>query len=95
MAITQDATITSKGQVTIPKEIREELGIGEGTEVEFVLTDADEVTVRPKKPAMDRLREIQSTLSKHDIDVEKLRRESKDAWGGQTGVLDRSGNESS
>jgi len=28
--------ITSKGQVTIPKEIRDELGLLPGTEVEFV-----------------------------------------------------------
>lgn len=27
--------VTEKGQVTIPKPLRDELGIGEGTEVEF------------------------------------------------------------
>lgn len=27
--------VTEKGQVTIPKELRDELGIGAGTEVEF------------------------------------------------------------
>ena len=27
--------VTEKGQVTIPKEMRDELGIGAGTEVEF------------------------------------------------------------
>ena len=27
--------VTEKGQVTIPKELRDALGIGEGTEVEF------------------------------------------------------------
>jgi AbrB family looped-hinge helix DNA binding protein len=37
--------ITSKGQVTIPKEIREEFGLLPGTEVEFV-PDAGEVRVR-------------------------------------------------
>ena len=31
--------VTSKGQVTIPKEIRDRLGIGPGTSVEFVPTD--------------------------------------------------------
>lgn len=31
--------VTSKGQVTIPKEVREELGIRPGDEVEFVATD--------------------------------------------------------
>ena len=41
--------ITSKGQVTIPKEIRDELGLFPGTEVEFVRdTGADEARVRKR-----------------------------------------------
>ncbi|RUU12389.1 AbrB/MazE/SpoVT family DNA-binding domain-containing protein [Mesorhizobium sp. USDA-HM6] len=31
--------VTTKGQVTIPKRIRDHLGIGPGSEVEFVATD--------------------------------------------------------
>jgi AbrB family looped-hinge helix DNA binding protein len=37
--------ITSKGQVTIPKEIRDEFGFLPGTEVEFV-REAGEIRVR-------------------------------------------------
>jgi AbrB family looped-hinge helix DNA binding protein len=37
--------VTSKGQVTIPKELREEFGLLPGTEVEF-LPDEGEVRVR-------------------------------------------------
>lgn len=33
------ATITSKGQITIPKEIRDALGLYPGTRVEFELQD--------------------------------------------------------
>lgn len=33
------ATVTQKGQVTIPKEVRDALGIFPGTEVEFVRQD--------------------------------------------------------
>jgi AbrB family looped-hinge helix DNA binding protein len=38
--------ITSKGQVTIPQELREHLGLGAGTEVEVVAVD-DGALVRP------------------------------------------------
>jgi AbrB family looped-hinge helix DNA binding protein len=39
-------TITSKGQVTIPKPIRDKLGVGPRDRVEFVLRDG-EVVLRP------------------------------------------------
>ncbi len=40
--------ITSKGQVTIPQEIRERAGMTPGTTVEFVL-EGGKVIVRPVK----------------------------------------------
>jgi antitoxin PrlF len=45
--------ITSKGQVTIPKEIRDEFGLLPGTEVEFF---KDEGTIRVRKLDGDRRR---------------------------------------
>ncbi|WP_107667924.1 AbrB/MazE/SpoVT family DNA-binding domain-containing protein [Cyanothece sp. BG0011] len=41
------ATITSKGQVTIPKEIRDYLKLDTGTKVDFVITETGEVKVIP------------------------------------------------
>ena len=38
--------VTTKGQVTIPKEIRTHLGIGPGSEVDFVIS-GDDVTLVP------------------------------------------------
>jgi len=80
MGTTADATVTSKGQVTIPKEIRETLRIEAGTELEFVVEQDGELTVRPKTPPMDRLRAIQDKLSEHDVDLDTMRAESKQAW---------------
>ena len=80
MVLASDATTTSKGQVTIPKEIRDRLGIEEGTELEFVLEDDGTLTVRPKDPPMERLRSVREQLSDRDIDVDAVRRESKAAW---------------
>ncbi len=39
------ATVTSKGQVTIPVETRRRLGIRAGTKLEFVVKDGDRLEV--------------------------------------------------
>ena len=38
-------TVTSKGQVTIPKRVRDRLAIGPGCRVEFELTPTGEVMI--------------------------------------------------
>lgn len=40
-------TLTSKGQVTVPKNVREFLGIGPGSKVTFELTPRGDVLLRP------------------------------------------------
>lgn len=39
------STITSKGQITLPRVIRDHLGIGSGDRVAFVIRDGGEVLV--------------------------------------------------
>jgi len=80
MAVSDDATLTSKGQVTIPKRIREQLGLEAGTKIEFVLDDDGSLHVRPKKPPMERLGAIQEQLSSREVDIDRMRRDSKGAW---------------
>ena len=41
------ATMTSKGQVTIPKNVREALRLKQGDRLEFVLLDDGTIRVRP------------------------------------------------
>jgi AbrB family looped-hinge helix DNA binding protein len=41
--------VTTKGQVTIPQEVRERLGIVPGTEVDFVLNGNSASLVKAKK----------------------------------------------
>lgn len=43
MATTARAKVTSKGQVTLPKAIRDALGLDESSTVEFTLTDGGAV----------------------------------------------------
>jgi AbrB family looped-hinge helix DNA binding protein len=42
------ATITSKGQVTIPIEVRKRLGLSEGDRIEFLAADGETV-IRPAR----------------------------------------------
>ena len=40
------ATVTSKGQVPLPKKIRDALGIESGTQLDFRLVDGDRIEAR-------------------------------------------------
>ena len=42
------ATITSKGQVTIPKDIRDKLKIGPGDQIDFIIGDKGEIYISPR-----------------------------------------------
>jgi antitoxin PrlF len=49
------ATMTSKGQLTIPKSIRDALGLATGAEVEFTLVDGGRATMRARRGGVERL----------------------------------------
>lgn len=49
------STITSKGQITIPKEIRDKLMLGTGDKIEFVITKDREALIRPISKKVDDL----------------------------------------
>jgi len=44
-------TVTTKGQVTIPKQLRDYLGLEPGSLVDFAYTADGQVVIRPVKPA--------------------------------------------
>ena len=52
------ATLTSKGQVTVPKELREELHLRAGDKLDFVLKGNGAVEVVPLKQPASMLRGI-------------------------------------
>ncbi len=50
------ATLTSKGQVTLPKKIREKLGLSTGDQIEFFLEDDQNVRLVLKHVPINQLR---------------------------------------
>jgi antitoxin PrlF len=50
------ATITSKGQLTVPKEVRTALGVGPGDRLAFRIHEDGVVTVEPEKLDLQSLR---------------------------------------
>jgi len=49
----QQATLTSKGQITIPKLVRDSLALHAGDKIEFVLTENNEVLLKPVTKKVD------------------------------------------
>lgn len=47
------ATLTTKGQVTIPKQIRESLKLHTGDKIEIIVTENREAIIRPISKKVD------------------------------------------
>ena len=62
----QQTTLTSKGQITIPKFVRDTLSLHVGDRIEFVLTENNEMLLRPVTKKVD---EVFGCLFKADRPV--------------------------
>ena len=76
------ATITTKGQVTIPKSVRDSLMLSTGDKIEFVVTDKREALIRPISKKVDEVFGIlhkpgRKTVSVEEMDA-KIRQRMKD-----------------
>jgi AbrB family looped-hinge helix DNA binding protein len=67
-----NATITSKGQVTLPKEVRDRLGLRAGDRIEFVETERGFVVV----PATQDIRSIKGIVPRprKPVSIEEMNR---------------------
>jgi len=81
--VTEDATVTSKGQVTVPKNIREGLGLESGSEVSFILKDGEAVMLPKSDDPLEEMKDLRSEISFSNEDVESMIKDSKKAWNGK------------
>jgi AbrB family looped-hinge helix DNA binding protein len=61
--------ITSKGQVTIPQQVRRELGLEPGDEVEIVVQDGIATIVPAQGPAGRGRRIVDALLGRGDVEL--------------------------
>lgn len=66
------ATLTSKGQVTLPKEIRDKLGLDAGSTLDFELQPDNTVTLRAVKPNALSLRGLLKSPHAKPLSVEQM-----------------------
>ena len=66
------ATVTSKGQVTIPRRVREALRIRPGDRIDFVLADNGEVRVRAGEVDVSALRGLLSRAGRGPVTLEAM-----------------------
>ena len=66
------ATLTSKGQITLPKEIRERLGLDAGSMLDFQILENNTITARPVKPDARRIRGLLTSPHATPLTVEEM-----------------------
>ena len=72
--MTTDTTLTSKGQTTIPKEIRDSLGMKAGDRMTFTLMPDDTVVMRVKSKSITELAGTLHKKGRKPVPVEQLSR---------------------
>jgi antitoxin PrlF len=68
----QQTTLTSKGQVTIPKNIRDFIGLHTGDKIEFVITEKNEVLLKPITKKVDEVFGMLYRSGRNAVSVEEM-----------------------
>lgn len=71
------ATVTAKGQVTVPAEARRRLGITAGTKLEFLITEDGRLEVIPRAGSVRRLKGMLPAPEKA-LSLDEMERAIKD-----------------
>jgi antitoxin PrlF len=66
------STITSKGQITVPKQIREKLDLDTGDPIDFVIQPNGDVLLKPAKFDIQNLQGILKSTKKRPVTVEEM-----------------------
>jgi AbrB family looped-hinge helix DNA binding protein len=76
------STLTSKGQVTVPKVIRERLGLHEGDVLEFSVDDTGGLRVRPRRRSAGVCGTLRDFAPTEPVSVETMKEAVRRRAGG-------------
>ena len=67
------STVTTKGQVTIPKDIRESMAIDAGDKIEFIINAQNDVVIKPiTKKAIDVFGQLSQYKKDKPLSIEEM-----------------------
>jgi AbrB family looped-hinge helix DNA binding protein len=66
------ATLTSKGQITLPKAVRERLRVDSGDQVDFVVNDRGDVVVRAATLDVSELKGLLKRSRARPVTIEEM-----------------------
>ncbi|MBS3814813.1 AbrB/MazE/SpoVT family DNA-binding domain-containing protein [Candidatus Bipolaricaulota bacterium] len=78
--MSEKATVTKKGQVTIPKKIRDKLGLEEGMKVTFQLKGKEAILLPEVENPLQELRELRKEVNFSEEEIQGMIEESKEEW---------------
>jgi|HubBroStandDraft_5_1064220.scaffolds.fasta_scaffold216775_2 antitoxin PrlF len=76
------STVTSKGQITIPKQIRDRLRLQPGHRVEFEVDRQGHVVMRAKNVDIRELKGIIRSTRKSPLSIEEMNEAIARGWSG-------------
>ena len=66
------STLTSKGQITLPKEVREKLELNTGDPINFVIQPNGDVVLKPAKFDIRKLQGILKSSKKRPVTIAEM-----------------------
>lgn len=76
------ASVTSKGQITIPIEIRKKLGAKPGIRVQFIENANGDIVLKAKTGSLEDLKGIVKWKGK-PVSIKRMNRAIEKGWAGQ------------
>lgn len=73
-------TINDKGQVTIPKHLRDEMGLETGDQLQFVRSPNNKIELLPKTGRIEDLFGILKPPGSTPITIEEMKEAAADGW---------------